>query len=210
MKTEVVKGYRFVTNDLRSKHGAVRWRVGEWQHVGGELSLCNLGFHACKEPTDSLEYVFGERWFSVEAKGTFLFGDDKFCCSDMRLVKEIPVTVIKRWAVECAKHVLPIYEKHYPNDNRPREAIDAAERYLADPSEENLKNLRDAAWDAARDAAWVAARDADRVAAWVAAWDAAWVAARAAAHVAAWTAEIKWQKRLLNRLIKQALKEARR
>ncbi len=89
----------------------------------------------------------------------------------------------------------------------------------------------DAAWDAARatargaargaaraaawDAAWDAARATARGAAWDAAWDAARGAARATARAAAraaaratawdaaWDAEIKWQKRCLNKLIRE-------
>ena len=195
-----MKGYRFVTEDLRSEHGTVQWVVDEWQHFKGNLEMCKTGLHASKEPMDSLRYIFGSRWFICEAKGKILKDTDKFCASDMRLLKEIPVTVIKRFAIECAKHVLPIFEKEHPSDKRPREAIEATEKYLAEPTEENLKKLdaaRNAA-GAAQDAAW---------AAWAAAW-AAWAAARDAAWAAARAAEEKWQKRTLNKLIKQAIKEA--
>ena len=49
-----------------------------------------------------------------------------------------------RYAVFAARQVLKIYEDKYPGDNRPRAAIDAAERYLINPS------------DAARAAAYAA------------------------------------------------------
>lgn len=39
-------------------------------------------------------------------------------------------------AVACAKRVLPIFEEG-PEDKRPAKAIAAAERWIADPSEEN-------------------------------------------------------------------------
>ena len=68
-------------------------------------------------------------------------------------------------ACEIAEHVLPIFEKEYPNDKRPRNAIEAAS-------------------DAASDAAWVAARVAASVAS---------DAAKAAACDAASDAESKWQ-----------------
>ena len=29
------------------------------------------------------------------------------------------------WATECAEHVLPYFEENYPNDNRPRNALEA-------------------------------------------------------------------------------------
>ena len=40
-------------------------------------------------------------------------------------------------AVDAARSVLNIYERRYPNDQRPRRAIEAAERWLKDPTESN-------------------------------------------------------------------------
>ena len=80
------------------------------------------------------------------------------------------------YAVFAAEQVIDIYEKKYPDDKRPREAIEAAKKCIG------LKG--DAAWaaraagDAARaagDAAWAAG-----AAAWAAAGAAAWAAAGAA------------------------------
>ena len=55
------------------------------------------------------------------------------------------------YVVFAAEQVLPIYENKYPADKRPRQAIEAAKKYIASPTAEN----RTAAW-AAGDAAWVA------------------------------------------------------
>jgi hypothetical protein len=50
-----------------------------------------------------------------------------------------------QFAVGCAEHVLNLFESKYPEDKRPRNAIDAAKRYLEDPSEENRQACKDAA-----------------------------------------------------------------
>ena len=76
-------------------------------------------------------------------------------------------------AVFAAQQVLPIFEKKFPEDMRPRKAIEAAEKVIECDNEEN------------RAAAWAAAK-----AAWAAAWaatadDAAWAAGDAAARAAA-------------------------
>ena len=87
---------------------------------------------------------------------------------------------IVRFAADCAEHVLHIWEARYPEDLRPREAIDAARKWADNPTEENKKA-------AARAAVVHAARAAD-AAAVTAAW-AAWAAARAVAEAAyAWAA----------------------
>ncbi|MBI5820570.1 MAG: hypothetical protein HZA88_16510, partial [Verrucomicrobia bacterium] len=44
-----------------------------------------------------------------------------------------------RIAVACAEHALPIYEKRYPGDNRPRAAVEAAREFLKSPTEENRR-----------------------------------------------------------------------
>jgi hypothetical protein len=74
--------------------------------------------------------------------------------------------------------VLPIFEKQYPTDARPRKAIEAARAFANGTI--GQKEIA-AARVAARNAAWAAAS----VAAWAAASDAAWGAARVAASHAA-------------------------
>jgi hypothetical protein len=34
------------------------------------------------------------------------------------------------WATECAAHVLPYFEENYPNDNRPRKALEAGRAWV--------------------------------------------------------------------------------
>ena len=82
-----------------------------------------------------------------------------------------------KYAVFAAREVLPIFEKRYPKDLRPRLALEAAEKFISDGSEVNKDTARAAA-DAAYDAADAAAAPAARVAAYAAA------AARAAAYAA--------------------------
>ncbi len=41
------------------------------------------------------------------------------------------------YAIFSAEQVIDIYEKKYPDDNHPRQAIDAAKKYLDHPSKEN-------------------------------------------------------------------------
>ncbi len=89
--------------------------------------------------------------------------------------------IARLFAADCAEAVLHFFEDKYPNDMRPREAINAARKYA-------VEDISAAAWAAARAAArasaW-AASDAARASAWAAAWaasDAAWAAARDAAR----------------------------
>jgi hypothetical protein len=94
-----------------------------------------------------------------------------------------------QYAIFAAEQVIDIYEKKYPNDDRPRKAIEAAKNYLKDKSLEN----KNAAYTTATDAAYAAYAAADAAAYAAAAADAAYVAAAAAdaadaAYVAAYAA----------------------
>jgi hypothetical protein len=48
-------------------------------------------------------------------------------------------------AIACAEHVLELFEKKYPDDKRPRQAIEAAIEWVKNPTEENRKKCRTAA-----------------------------------------------------------------
>ena len=114
--------------------------------------------------------------------------------------------VQRLFACWCADQVLPRFEAAYPDDDRPRIAIQVATAHaMGEATRDELAAARDAARDSARDsarAAWDAIRASAMVrasardAAWAAmdaAYDAAcaasaWSAARAAARDAAWAA----------------------
>jgi len=132
-----------------------------------------------------------------------LMKEDLFDWANWLIVRLMEYKQYVSYAVYAAEQVLDIYEKKYPDDIRPRNAIKAAKACVKNNTKKNRAAAwaaGDAAWDAARaaavaarDAAWDAARaarDAAR-AARDAAWDAAWDAARDAgdaARAAAWDA----------------------
>ncbi|MFI5273943.1 MAG: putative immunity protein [Ktedonobacterales bacterium] len=74
------------------------------------------------------------------------------------------------WATDCAEHVLPSFEEQYPQDDRPRNAVEAGRAWAR--GEIALGEARGAAF-----AAHAAAREANHAA--------ARAAARAAGHAAA-------------------------
>jgi len=100
--------------------------------------------------------------------------------------------VMRLMAADFAEAALPIYEKKYPKDDRPRKAIKAARDFA---NGKITEKERAAAWDAAGAAAWDAAGDAARAAAG----DAAGDAARAAAWDAAGAAQTKIIRKYLGR-----------
>ncbi len=209
--------YKVLNTDLTSRNGGeYRWAVGEWApEIEGDLVPCDNGYHVC-QTCDLLTWL-GPVICEAEIGGQVLRAENKTVARTARIVRVLDTwneRTARLFACDCAERVLPIFERQYPADGRPRMAVDTARRFAeGQATREELAAAgvaaRDAAWDAVwaaagaapRDAARAAARDAARAAARVAAWAAAWDAARAAAKVAAWAAawdaawdaERKWQ-----------------
>ena len=186
---ETITGYKFIRDDLTSRHGNQQWEIGKWVQIDrpAELELCVWGFHASKSPLDVLTYVYGNRFFQVEARGKIIHDRDKFVATEMRLVKEIPDAkqIFVEFARECARRA----KEHAAfAANAAARAAAFAANAAADAADDaaNAAFAADDAADDAADAAHVAAHAAARAAAAADdAADAAYDAARAAAHAAA-------------------------
>jgi hypothetical protein len=209
--------YKILSTDGEPVHGG----EGVYPAAGVELphiadpEPCKRGYHL----TDAAHLV---EWipecdefviWKAKPVGKRVEAENKVACESCVLIEQVgrmDARKLRLFACDCAERVLPIFEKRYPGDNRPREAIRIARLFddgLA--TAEELDAAEDAAGDAVWDAAEAAARDAAGAAAWAAAGDAAGAAARAAARAAAgdavwdaawaaaWDAERKWQGRRL-------------
>ena len=182
--------YKFLnlrSKKIVSKHGNLEWKIGEWQHVD-RLDICNSGLHCSDKIYQAFSYVQGEVLAIVEVKGKSIKEDDKSAWTDMRIIKAYKWTKKDSvsLAIFSAELCLKEFEKQYPDDKRPREAIEAARAVLAN----DTKAARSAAWSAAR-----SAESAARSAAWSAE-SAAWSAARSAARSAAESAESRTLKKI--------------
>jgi len=180
---------------VKNENGS--WTPGEWMpEIEGPLVECENGYHLAT--LEQLTQWLNERIFIAEVDGEIVESSDKgkWVARKVRLVRETEwdERTARLFACDCAEHVLYLYERDYPDDNRPRHAIEVARRYAnGEATVQELTAAWHAAWDAVRAAdrdatwaaAWAAARAAARDAAGAAAWDAAWAAA--------WAAERKWQ-----------------
>lgn len=80
---------------------------------------------------------------------------------------------IRLFACHCAQSALHVFEREYPDDPRPRQAIETAEQFARGRATERELKAAKAATRVAAGVAWDAAYDAARAAADAAAWDAA-------------------------------------
>ena len=167
---------------MRSGVGNVTWKVGTWAKHKGKLNMCHSGFHASVRAIDAMQYVNCEVLALVEARGKHLKQSDKQCWLEMRVVRayrwEKPDSVAM--AIYAAELVIGEYEKQYPDDKRPRQAIEAAKKWLDDPTEEN----RQASASASAYASAAASASASAYA-YAYAYASAYAAASASAYAAA-------------------------
>ena len=117
--------------------------------------------NACQSGIDVFESEFGK---SAELKDIINFcikskKSDYLSHANWLITKKMTKMQCVKYAIYAAEQVLHIYENKYPDDKRPRLAIEAAKKYLKNPSAAVADAARAAA-DAAAYAAYAAARAA--------------------------------------------------
>ena len=145
---------------------------------------------ACEEAIDWFVENCEDNCSTEEAVDTLIKSKHKqaFEWSNWLMVRLLNDANKIKYAVFAAREVLPIFEKRYPKDLRPRLALEAAEKFISDPSEIN-KDTACAAADAVRAArAAACAACADAAAAY---------AAHAAASAAAAYADVNITKKIV-------------
>jgi hypothetical protein len=184
--------WKFLKKGFKSNSGNTKWKIGEWSKPIKNLELCESGYHCSKEIYQAFSYVQGEILAEVQCKGKHESSKDKEVWETMRITKAY------KWqkkdsvalSIYAAELCIDTFEKEYPEDKGPREAIEAAKKWLKNPTKKN-RSAAESAWSAARSAAasarsaaesaWSAARSARSAAesAWSAA-ESAWSAAESA------------------------------
>lgn len=137
---------------------------GEWMPpVEGELEPCWNGYHLC-EWKDVLSWLNAEL-YEAEYRGESVKASDKLVVREARLTRRCEwwnERSARLFACDCAERALPIYEKAYPGDTRPRHAIEVARLFAdgkATADQLAAAGAAGAAWAArAAGAAWAAER----------------------------------------------------
>ena len=156
-------------------------KPGKWMSPIKPLVPCHSGYHVCRGAEHLIHWLGPVIW-GVETCGKVVEADNKVVCEQVRLVARVDTWNEKTqrlFAVDCAEHVLPIFENARPGDMRPRKAVEAARAYARG-------EINKVALAAAAAAAWAAARTA---AADIAGNAAVWAVNAASAAVV----ERKWQ-----------------
>ena len=219
--------YKLLNKDGTTPQGYGRWPLpkqngdpGEWlPPIEGKLVACKHGYHVLKFE-NLLEWP-GPMLVEVEVKGRAVRAGNKSVVRQartMRTVKEWNSKNLRLFVADCAERVLLIWEKKYPDDDRPHRAIRAARAFAKGKiSFKKMSVAYRAAYRAAYSAAYSAADSVAYRAAYRAAYSAAYSAAVSAtdsafvsgtysvtysvAYMAVYSAERKWQLKRLKEYI---------
>ena len=84
-------------------------------------------WNAC---SDGFAWWISHELETVESTIECLIGEEKFEWANWLISQALISDVKVQYAIYAARSVLKIYEDKYPEDPRPRKAIEAAEKYL--------------------------------------------------------------------------------
>ena len=127
--------YKWLTPEMLTCYQRVKWPapIGEWT-PSKSPTLCVSGWHlATVEGLVEHMCVPGVLW-EAEGDGECEESADKIAFERVRLlykVGELDERTGPLLACDFAEHVLPIFERQYLNDFRPRHAVDVARSYVA-------------------------------------------------------------------------------
>ena len=132
-------------------------RPGKWMPSIADPVPCKRGYHVVTA-AQLLTWLDRDEAtvYRVEVRGVVIADSDKSVVSQARLLGPALAwnpRVARLFEADCAERVLPIFEREYPTDDRPRKAIAAARAFARG-------EIDAAARDAAGAAAWAAARAA--------------------------------------------------
>lgn len=94
--------------------------------------------NACKEMTGEFKKSWDKEVAPVYAIKR-LIKENKLDWANWLIVRCMGYKQYIAYAIYAARQVLDIFEAEYPDDNRPRKAIEAAEKYLKNPQSKNRK-----------------------------------------------------------------------
>lgn len=154
--------FKVLKEDGSSYHGGDgKWNLPRDGQPGepmppivGDLIAREHGYHLCR-PQDLMEWL-GPSIYLAQYRGERLESDNKIVVREARLLRRLETwdeRIARLFAADCVERVLPVFEKTFPNDDRPRKAIAVVRQFA---NGEAARNELDAARAAARAAAWAA------------------------------------------------------
>ena len=146
-KKRLWKSLKYQGGEIVSYFDQSEWTVGEWRNNPYTVTKACEGLNCCQHITDAMGYVRCEILAEVVIRGKQIDEDTKITVQEMKIIrawKWSPLDSVAL-AIYAAELVIEHYEQKYPNDKRPRNAIDAAKAYLKNPTNDSAYAAANAA-----------------------------------------------------------------
>ena len=160
--------YKVLASDGTPCHGGSgKWfmpkgkRPGKWMPAIKDIQPCARGYHFVN--LEQLPTWLGPTLYEVEVRGQVTHLADKSVAEQARLIRKVEIwndKTLRLFAADCAEHVLGIYERVCPKDDRPRKAIQAARDFANGLIDRNAAHAAANAAYSAAEAAYSAAEAA--------------------------------------------------
>ena len=94
-----MKGYKALLSDMSSRYGHMTYEIGKKYTISGPLKMCENGYHFCTELEDIEQYypISKSRIFEVEADGSIIHDDSKYCAESITLIRELSKEEIRQY-----------------------------------------------------------------------------------------------------------------
>lgn len=157
--TPSLRGWHFAISERKTRYSNEPIIEGKTLSASGPLCLCENGMHASLDILDALHYAPGPILSLVKLSGFIIRGSDKVCARHRKHLRVVDITPqLQKFALWCAEEVLPIFEKQYPTDNRPKNCIEITRNFLkGKATRKELLAARDATYGANSSAYYAAA-----------------------------------------------------
>jgi len=102
-------------------------RIGKWMPAIKDIRPCERGYHFVN--IEQLPRWIGPTLYEIEVRGQVIHEEYKSVAEQARLIRKVETwnnKTLRLYAADCAERVLGLYEKQYPEDDRPCKAIQAA------------------------------------------------------------------------------------
>ena len=105
MEKNVIKAYKGFSKDLTCR--GFQYELGKEYSQEGVVSVCNRGFHACKNPLDVLDYYneIDSRFCEVEQSGSVDSDGNKTASSKIKIKAEIGWNGLFKAGIEYLKEI---------------------------------------------------------------------------------------------------------
>ena len=92
-----MKGYKGFNSDLTCR--GFQYKIGETFTTDEPISLCNKGYHFCTSLSDTFRFYTPNEdnvFCEIEASGEIQKGDGKCVCSEIKIIKKLPKSMVNR------------------------------------------------------------------------------------------------------------------